>query len=131
MPIRKPVLLVVDDEKHVRDFLDQSLSKSYRVLTAQNGQQAKVLYQRFGGVIDAVITDAEMPITDGVALPSWLLGQSKPPPLILMGGSETHTTLAARELWHDASGVSWLDKPFAPEQLRRLLGDRIGRFAGR
>jgi DNA-binding response OmpR family regulator/nitrogen-specific signal transduction histidine kinase len=62
----RPLLLLVEDNKDLRDFMTDELSTNYRVLTAHNGQQAWVLTQQH--LPDLVVTDVMMPEMDGFQL---------------------------------------------------------------
>jgi len=62
-------ILVADDEAAVRTLTKQTLEAyGYSVLTATNGAEAVALYARYKDEIEAVITDAMMPVMDGLAL---------------------------------------------------------------
>ncbi len=61
-------ILVVEDNKEMRDFLEKSLqSKGYKVETRSNGDEAWKLLER-GERFDLVITDVVMPVMDGMEL---------------------------------------------------------------
>jgi CheY-like chemotaxis protein len=63
------LLLIVDDEKNIRDTIRDLLVKyGYQVITASDGAEATVEYARHGKDIKVVITDLEMPIMNGVTL---------------------------------------------------------------
>ena len=62
----KKRILVVDDEKHIRDLLKQELSESgYIVREASNGKEAIDIIQ--SDDINIVVTDQRMPQMNGVA----------------------------------------------------------------
>lgn len=68
MAIRRPVILVVDDNDDVRDVAVQALcSGSYDVLSARNGDDALSIIESTIE-IDLMLTDLLMPGLDGVAL---------------------------------------------------------------
>jgi CheY-like chemotaxis protein len=46
MAMKKPVLLIVDDEKNSREGLARALQRTYEVLLADNGQKALDLLAR-------------------------------------------------------------------------------------
>lgn len=63
----KAVVLVIDDEEGMRDFLAFALqTEGYQVLTAAGGQEALQLVERDN--IDAILTDLKMPGMDGIEL---------------------------------------------------------------
>jgi signal transduction histidine kinase/DNA-binding response OmpR family regulator/ligand-binding sensor domain-containing protein len=65
-PVDRPVILVVEDNDSLRDFLTDQLRLSYSVITAANGSDAweKIIQE----VPDLVITDVMMPVMNGLSL---------------------------------------------------------------
>lgn len=61
-----PLMLVVEDNVELRDFLAEELASTFRVLTAADGQAAWELIQH--ELPDVVISDVMMPRLDGYAL---------------------------------------------------------------
>src|SRR3989304_2708291 len=76
-------ILVVDDEKEIREFLNKALSRlcGYRVDLAESGEEAlrKIEKDRF----DLVLTDLKMPKMDGLQLIAEI-AKSKPETLTMM-----------------------------------------------
>lgn len=58
-------VLVIDDNKDIRDFLSQRLSQHFAVITAENGKAGLEAVAR--QMPDLVISDVKMPIMDGLA----------------------------------------------------------------
>jgi two-component system, NtrC family, response regulator AtoC len=63
---QQPAVLIVDDDKNTRDGLLRALQRSYRVLTAEHGDQALGILNR--EKVDIVLSDVRMPGMDGIAL---------------------------------------------------------------
>lgn len=61
-----PILLVVEDNEELRQYLKESFSTAYQVLTAANGQQAISLAQKH--IPDLILSDWLMPEMDGTEL---------------------------------------------------------------
>lgn len=63
-------LMVVEDQDFQRKQIRQIFeSEKYDVVAeASNGQEALMMYDKFGDKIDLIITDLDMPILDGYAL---------------------------------------------------------------
>jgi CheY-like chemotaxis protein/anti-sigma regulatory factor (Ser/Thr protein kinase) len=59
-------ILIVDDERHVREMLAEYLAKSHEVACARNGAEALALLG--GRAVDLVITDIAMPEMNGIEL---------------------------------------------------------------
>ena len=62
----KPVIMIVDDNREILDFLTTALESSYQCLTAQSGEDAMKTIE--AKVPDIVITDQMMPGIDGTEL---------------------------------------------------------------
>ena len=63
-------LMVVEDQDFQRKQIRQIFeSEKYDVVAeASNGQEALMMYEKFGDKIDLIVTDLDMPILDGYAL---------------------------------------------------------------
>jgi PAS domain S-box-containing protein len=65
----RPLVLLVDDEAPIRATTRQMLeSLGFRVITAENGDEAIDLFRQHRGQVDVVLTDLMMPGMDGNAL---------------------------------------------------------------
>lgn len=64
--IKRPKILVVDDEINIRELLEDLLrAKGYEVSTASNGEDALKMLKC--ECYDLIISDVKMPVKDGVA----------------------------------------------------------------
>ena len=72
----KPSVLVVDDERSIRDGLERLLSQDYRVYKAFNGSEALDIIRRQGN-IDIVMCDIIMPVMDGIEMIKALRAENK------------------------------------------------------
>jgi two-component system, NtrC family, response regulator AtoC len=75
-------ILIVDDEKHTREGLRQSLEENFDVYLAANADEA--LSALNADQIDLVLTDLRLGADNGMALIEKILARSKPPICILM-----------------------------------------------
>lgn len=66
MPIKKMVL-VIDDNYMNRLILKNILDAEYRVLQAENGEEALEILKKEKDNISAVLLDTVMPVMDGYA----------------------------------------------------------------
>jgi CheY-like chemotaxis protein len=65
-PAAKKTILVVDDEREVRDVLGALLDRAgYSVFYASNGAEALSVVGRYS--IDMIVLDLLMPVLDGIA----------------------------------------------------------------
>lgn len=80
--MKKPILLIVDDDKNTREGLERALKDKYEVYAAENGTRALEIMQE--STVDAVLTDIRMPGMDGLTLMKRVLARTPTPVCILM-----------------------------------------------
>jgi CheY-like chemotaxis protein len=109
------LVLVVDDERSVRDITRSMLEKfGYRVLTANEGTAAIALYTQHQAEIRVVLTDMVMPVMDGSATVRVLRGMNPQVKIIAASGAASKPRLAEIA---DLSVQAYLQKPFTSQQL--------------
>lgn len=118
-----PTILLVDDEKAVRDIVQGWLaSAGYPVLEAQDGKTALQLITQRSLHIGLLITDVIMPQMNGRELAN-RVSSIRPHLRVLFISAYTADIL--RGLGLCPEGVDWLRKPFDKEkllgQVRRIL----------
>jgi DNA-binding NtrC family response regulator len=87
-------LLIIDDEKHIREGLARSLEMDgYEVVTAGDGNEGWKRFQK--GDIDLVITDLRMPGLSGDELLKRVIADSPGLPVIVLTGHGTVDTAVA------------------------------------
>lgn len=115
-------MLVVDDSASMRNMVKATLmSVGHQVKDAENGEAALNLAK--SSKFDAVITDLNMPVMDGITLTKQLRGLSTytyTPILLLTTESAGDKKMAGKE----AGATGWLVKPFNPEKLLSTV-DRV------
>jgi PAS domain S-box-containing protein len=112
------VVLVVDDEKAVRDMARRLLeSKGYRVFEAEDGVEALRLIQGMNAPPQVVLTDLLMPRMDGPALIRALRQLAVPLKIIAMGGLPPSEELQQLGLTEEL----FLNKPFDAATLLKTL----------
>lgn len=106
-------VLVVDDEARMRKLIkDFLVSKDYKVLEAENGEEAlDILYS--DNKIDLVILDVMMPKMDGWETCREIRKFSKIPIIMLTAKTEEADELLGFELGVD----EYITKPFSPKIL--------------
>ena len=111
-----PVVLVVDDEKSLRDFVRRNLeARHYKVLTAANGLEAMSIFNN--EKVDLVILDLMMPHLDGLETTRRIREVSKTPIIILTALGEESDKVQAFDMGAD----DYLTKPFG-------VGELMGRI---
>jgi two-component system KDP operon response regulator KdpE len=114
--MNEPVVLVVDDEKSLRDFVRRNLeARHYKVLTASNGLEALATFNNEN--IDLVILDLMMPHLDGLETTRRIRETSKTPIIILTALGEEADKVQAFDMGAD----DYLTKPFG-------VGELMGRI---
>lgn len=109
------VVLVVDDERGVRDLVCRTLQdEGYRTLEAAHGGEALEMVEGGSETIDLVVTDVVMPGMDGREL-GRRLAQSRPAlPILYMSAYNVDDIF-----WRGSprSSAPFLQKPFPPDGL--------------
>ena len=112
----KPIVLIVDDEKHTRDGLRAALEDKYETFVAKDAVEAARLMQDVPP--DAVLTDLRMAGEDGMAVIDRALKLSPQPVCLMMtayGDVETAVQAMSR-------GAYWfMQKPVDLRQVELLL----------
>jgi len=109
-------VLVVDDEKPLRDFVRRNLEvRGYKVLTASNGLEALAIFKNEN--IQLVIMDIMMPHMDGLETTRRIRQESHVPLIILTAMGEEADKVHAFDLGAD----DYLTKPFG-------VGELLGRI---
>lgn len=63
---KKEVILVVEDNKDMRSYIYSLLKKDYRIVEAENGEEALQMVQKHS--VDLIVSDLMMPVMDGMEL---------------------------------------------------------------
>ena len=109
------LILIVDDEADVREIIRAALEKAgYRTLEAPDGADGLGTFADHKDEIAAVITDASMPLLDGVVLSRAIRRIAPETKIIAMSGLLSSTQISQLE----AAGVdAFLTKPFTAKKL--------------
>ncbi|MFP5308627.1 MAG: response regulator transcription factor [Actinomycetes bacterium] len=123
-------ILVVDDERAVRDSLDRALRlHGYEVSTAEHGLDA--LARVAAGRPDAIVLDVMLPGVDGFGVCRRLRADGDATPILLLTARDE---VGDRVAGLDAGADDYLGKPFALEELlarlRALLRRTVDPAAG-
>jgi two-component system phosphate regulon response regulator OmpR len=107
-----PHVLVVDDDRRLRELLSRYLAENgFRVTTAENAANARA---RLKGLdFDLLIVDVMMPGESGLDLTAALRAKSAVPILMLTAMGEADDRIAGLERGAD----DYLAKPFEPREL--------------
>ena len=111
-----PSVLIVDDEKHTREGLQQALAENYDVTVAANADEAFNLLDT--QPFDVVLTDLRMPGKSGLKIIDKALALPQRPAVIMMtayGNIDTAVEAMKR------GAVDFLTKPVNIERLEVLI----------
>jgi DNA-binding response OmpR family regulator len=118
----KPVILLVDDNEEILDFISEELSEKYTILKALNGQEAlNVLGEE---AIHLVVSDVMMEIMDGFELCKRIktnFEHSHIPVILLTAKNSLQSKIQGLEIGADA----YIEKPFSPEHLQVQIANLI------
>lgn len=105
-------ILVVDDDREIRDLLKQYLEKNgMRVSTAAEGKEMQKVLE--SARIDLIVLDLMLPGTDGLELCRNLRVKSQTPVIMLTARGDEMDRILGLEMGAD----DYLPKPFNPREL--------------
>lgn len=110
-----PLILVVEDNDEVRNYIIAELRDGYRTLSASNGKEAFELAST--NFPDLIISDIMMPVMDGIELCKMLKEAEQTsfiPVILLTAYTNEETSIAG----YETGAESFLAKPFSPKVLR-------------
>jgi two-component system cell cycle response regulator len=120
-----PLILLVDDEEEILEFLERILQHKYAVLKTSNGEEA--LHALGSNAVQLIISDVMMPQMDGFELCSLIKSNveySHTPVILLTAKNTIQSKVQGLELGADA----YIEKPFSKEhllaQIASLLANR-------
>ncbi|MFM9827129.1 MAG: response regulator [Sphingomonas sp.] len=119
-----PHLLLVDDERSIREPLAQFLARQgFRVTQAADAGTARAKLAAYA--IDLVILDIMMPGEDGLSLTRHIAATSNVPVILLTARSEETDRIVGLEMGAD----DYVVKPFSPRELATRAKVVLRRFA--
>ena len=108
----EPHVLIVEDERDIRDPLASYLAKNgFRVSKASDAAAAREIVAAHA--IDIALIDIMMPAEDGLSLTGFLRATSKTPVILLTARAEETDRIVGLELGAD----DYVTKPFSPREL--------------
>lgn len=119
-----PHLLLVDDDRRIRDLLSRFLgNEGYRVTTAESAKDARA--KLVGLHFDLLILDVMMPGESGFDLARFLRGHSQVPIIMLTARHEAESRIEGLQIGAD----DYVAKPFEPRELVLRIGNILKRAA--
>src|SRR4029077_19776141 len=122
LPDDAPHLLVVDDDRRIRDLLSRFLhGEGYRVTTAHHAADPPAKLESLA--FDLLVLDVMMPGETGFQLAKSLRETSAVPILMLTAKAETESRINGLELGAD----DYVPKPFEPRELSLRIANILKR----
>lgn len=118
----KPVILVVEDNKEMLDFIADELTKEYAVIKACNGEKALNFLKEQN--VQLVISDVVMPVMNGFELCQHIkttLDYSHIPIILLTAKNTMQAKIEGLETGADA----YIEKPFSPDHLHVQIANLL------
>jgi len=122
----QPHILLVDDERDIRDPLASFLGKNgFRITKAEDAAQARDILAVHA--IDLVLLDIMMPGEDGLSLARFIGATTEIPVILLTAKTEEMDRIIGLEMGTD----DYVTKPFSPRELLARIKMVLRRAAGR
>lgn len=119
-----PHLLLVDDDRRIRDLLSRFLAgEGYRVTTAPSAKEARA--KLLGLHFDLLILDVMMPGETGFELARFIRTSSAVPIIMLTARHEAESRIEGLQIGAD----DYVAKPFEPRELVLRIGNILKRSA--
>ena len=122
MDSSKPILLIVEDNEEIQNYIAESFSDSFEVITANNGEEGK--QQALSRIPDIIVSDIMMPVMDGITLCRQLKDDVRTShiPIILLTAKDS---LQDKEEGYEVGADSYLTKPFSASLLRSRINNLL------
>ncbi len=118
--MKMPLILIVEDEKDIRDYLCEIFGEQFRVICAPDGKTGyKLAHQRLPGII---LSDFKMPGMDGIELCKKIksdITTSHIPFILLSAYTEVENKIKGLQTGAD----DYIDKPFQIDVLKLKINN--------
>lgn len=116
------VILVVEDDAEMRDFITGALGERWKTLAANNGQEAIEILEKEN--ISLIVSDIMMPIMDGIELCRTVRSDIRFThiPLVLLTAK---TTLESKIEGMNIGADAYIEKPFSLPYLESVIANQL------
>lgn len=112
-------ILVVDDERMLRDMLSGFLSEyGYNVLLAEDGQEALEIYNSNNDNIHLILMDIVMPRKDGISTHNEIKRMYPDAIILLMSGFNANNS-------YDFESLEIIRKPFSYKDMVKMIRNAL------
>ncbi len=114
----RPLVLIIEDDNDIQEYISTSLNKDYRILTARNGKEGLKIAQEY--IPNIIVSDIMMPEMNGIEVCKRIKEDIRTShiPVILLTAKDS---IQDKEEGYESGADSYLTKPFSA----RLLQSRI------
>lgn len=114
----RPILLVVEDNADIREYIAQELQDNYKILQGRNGKEGLSLALKYTPNI--IVSDIMMPEMNGIELCKNVKGNMNTShiPIILLTAKDS---IQDKEEGYDNGADSYLTKPFSAKLLKSRI----------
>lgn len=118
----KPIVLVIEDEYDIREYIAGALVGTYDVIVAENGKQG--LQAAMTSIPDIIVSDIIMPVMDGIELCREIKAnvETSHIPVILLTAKDT---LQDKTEGYKAGADSYITKPFSASLLKSRVANLL------
>lgn len=118
----QPILLIVEDNNDISDYIASYFSETYHIITANNGKEGYEL--AINNIPDIIVSDIMMPVMNGIELCKRVKKniQTSHIPVILLTAKDTNQD---KEDGYDSGADSYLTKPFSAKLLKSRISNLL------
>lgn len=118
----KPILLTIEDNEDIRDYIHETFTNIFEVIQADNGAKGKELAIKH--IPDIIVSDIMMPVMDGISLCQQLKQDVRTShiPIILLTAKDS---LQDKEDGYQVGADSYLTKPFSANLLHSRINNLL------
>lgn len=116
----RPIILLVEDNADIREYVQSSLGEAFEVITANNGKEGLEVAQ--ARIPNVIVSDIMMPVMDGLKLCKLLKKDicTCHIPVVLLTAKDS---LQDKEAGYAAGADSYLTKPFSANLLHSRINN--------
>ncbi|MFT3751137.1 MAG: response regulator [Agriterribacter sp.] len=117
-----PIILLVEDNAEILDFIESNLQDLYIIKKTSNGHAALEVLRN--EVVDLIVSDVMMPVMDGLELCSTIKSDvelSHLPVILLTAKNTLQAKIEGLELGADV----YIEKPFSPKYLKTQIASLL------
>lgn len=117
-----PIVLVVEDNADIREYIRSSFTDIYEVITAKDGKEGRELAQ--ARIPNIIVSDIMMPVMDGIELCKRIKEDMRTShiPVILLTAKDS---LQDKEEGYASGADSYLTKPFSAKLLHSRINNLL------